>query len=123
MIKGSVFIVPLGNDRYRVGATYARTFDSLAPTAVNRTWLINQFKKYAALPFEVLFHGAGLRPTVPDRRPIVGTHPNYQSLSCINGLGSRGVLWAPFLADLLVKHLYLDTSLPDNLTVRRFMSL
>jgi glycine/D-amino acid oxidase-like deaminating enzyme len=123
MIKGSVFIVPLGNDRYRVGATYARTFDSLAPTAVNRTWLINQFKKYAALPFEVLFHGAGLRPTVPDRRPIVGTHPNYQSLSCINGLGSRGVLWAPFLADLLVKQLYLDTSLPDNLTVKRFMSL
>ena len=122
MIKGSVFIVPLGNDRYRVGATYARTFDSLAPTAVNRAWLINQFKKYAALPFEVLFHGAGLRPTVPDRHPIVGTHPNYQSLSCINGLGSRGVLWAPFLADLLVKHLYSDTSLPDNLQARRFLA-
>jgi glycine/D-amino acid oxidase-like deaminating enzyme len=123
MIKGSVFIVPLGNNRYRVGATYARTFEGSTPTAANRTWLINQFQKYTKLPFEVLFHGAGLRPTVPDRRPIVGTHPNFRSLSCVNGLGSRGVLWAPFLADLLVKHIYLNTSLPSNLQARRFMSL
>ena len=121
MIKGSVFIVPLGNDRYRIGATYARTFESLAPTAENKAWLMNQFKKYTSLPFEVLFHGAGLRPTVPDRRPIVGRHPKFPSLSCINGLGSRGVLWAPFLASLLVKHLYASALIPDELQIRRFM--
>ena len=122
MIKGSVFIVPLGNDRYRVGATYARTFESSTPTAANRTWLINQFQKYTKLPFEVLFHGAGLRPTVPDRRPVIGSHPNFRSLSCVNGLGSRGVLWAPFLAYQLVKHLYSDTPLPENLQTTRFMT-
>ena len=121
IIKGSVFIVPLGNDRYRVGATYERNFESLAPTAENKVWLMNQFRKYTNLPFEVLFHGAGLRPTVPDRRPIVGRHPKFPSLSCINGLGSRGVLWAPFLASLLVKHLYASALLPDELQLRRFM--
>ena len=121
MIKGSVFIVPLGNNRYRVGATYARTFEGSTPTAANRTWLINQFQKYTKLPFEVLFHGAGLRPTVPDRRPIVGRHPQFSWLSCINGLGSRGVLWAPYLASLLVKHLYTNAFLPDELQIRRFM--
>ena len=123
IIKGSVFIVPLGDDRYRVGATYSRTFESPAPTAENKAWLMDQFKKYVNLPFEVLFHGAGLRPTVPDRRPIVGRHPKFPFLSCINGLGSRGVLWAPFLADLLVKHLYANTFLPDELKIRRFMGL
>tara|TARA_E500000178_G_scaffold6919_1_gene6994 strand:+ start:902 stop:1939 length:1038 start_codon:yes stop_codon:yes gene_type:complete len=121
MIKGSVFVVPLGNDRYRVGATYARAFESLAPTAENKAWLMDQFKKYTDLPFEVLFHGAGLRPTVPDRRPIVGIHPQFPSLSCINGLGSRGVLWAPYLASLLVKHLYASAFIPDELQLRRFM--
>ena len=121
MIKGSVFIVPLGNDRYRVGATYARAFESLAPTAEKKAWLMNQFKKYTDLPFEVLFHGAGLRPTVPDRRPVVGRHPQFPSLSCINGLGSRGVLWAPYLASLLVKHLYASPFLPEDLQQRRFM--
>ena len=121
IIKGSVFIVPLGNDRYRVGATYARTFESLAPTAENKAWLMDQFKKYTDLPFEVLFHGAGLRPTVPDRRPFVGIHPQFPSLSCINGLGSRGVLWAPYLASLLVKHLYASAFIPDELQLRRFM--
>jgi hypothetical protein len=122
MIKGSIFIVPLGNDRYRVGATYARAFESSTPTAANRTWLIDQFQKYTKLPFEVLFHGSGLRPTVPDRYPIVGIHPNYRSLSYINGLGSRGVLWAPFLADQLVKHLYSSISIPVNLQASRFMT-
>ena len=121
IIKGSVFIVPLGNDRYRVGATYERNFESLAPTAENKVWLMNQFKKYTDLPFEVLFHGAGLRPTVPDRRPIVGRHPQFSSLSCINGLGSRGVLWAPYLASNLVKHLYANALLPYELQLRRFM--
>ena len=121
MIKGSVFIVPPRNDRYRVGATYARAFESLAPTTEKKAWLINQFKKYTDLPFEVLFHGAGLRPTVPDRCPVVGRHPKFTSLSCINGLGSRGVLWAPFLASLLVKHLYTNAFLPDELHIRRFM--
>ena len=121
IIKGSVFIVPLGNDRYRVGATYTRTFESLATTAENKTWLMNQLQKYTDLPFEVLFHGAGLRPTVPDRRPILGRHPQFSSLSCINGLGSRGVLWAPYLANLLVKHLYASALIPDELQLRRFM--
>ena len=121
IVKGSVFFVPLGNDRYRVGATYARTFESLAPTTENKVWLMKQFKKYINVPFEVLFHNAGLRPTVPDRRPIVGRHPQFSSLSCINGLGSRGVLWAPYLASLLVKHLYANALLPDELHLRRFM--
>lgn len=82
---------------------------------------MNQFKKYTDLPFEVLFHGAGLRPTLPDRRPVVGRHPQFSSLSCINGLGSRGVLWAPYLASLLVKHLYESAFLPEDLQLRRFM--
>lgn len=121
IIKGSVFIVPLGNDTYRVGATYARVFEDLNPTAQNKAWLVAQFKKYVSLPFEVVSHGAGLRPTVTDRKPIIGKHPQYPQLSCVNGLGSRGVLWAPFLAKLLIGRVFDDAFVPNDLCLSRFM--
>lgn len=121
MVKGSVFIVPLGNDIYRVGATYQREFEHDLPTTEGKQWLISQFKKLVALPFKVLYHGAGFRPTTPDRRPIVGHSPKHNSLWCLNGLGSRGVLWAPYLATLLVSELYGSDKIPDTLHSRRFL--
>ena len=38
------------------------------------------------------------RPAVRDRKPLIGTHPEFPALSIFNGMGSKGVLMAPFLA-------------------------
>ena len=122
IIKGSVFIVPIGSDTYRVGATYEREFVHILPSKSGKDWLVTQFKKVVDLPFEVLHHGAGLRPTTPDRKPIIGQHPNHDNLWCVNGLGSRGVLWAPFLTSLLVDALKGTQMIPDTLHIRRFFS-
>jgi len=122
IIKGSVFIVPIGSDTYRVGATYEREFDYVLPSKSGKDWLVTQFKKVVDLPFEVLHHGAGLRPTTPDRKPLIGQHPNHDNLWCVNGLGSRGVLWAPFLASLLVDTIKDTQMIPDTLHIRRFFS-
>ena len=120
IIKGPVFIVPHGNDVFRVGATYQRQFEHNLPTHENKQWLLSHFKKLVGLPFEVLHHGVGFRPTTPDRRPVIGCHPKHANLWCINGLGSRGVLWAPYLANLLVNALNDKRIIPEALDVRRF---
>lgn len=122
MLKSSVFIVPLGNDTYRVGATYDRDFVDIEPSLEGKEWLVAQFKKVVTLPFKVLFHGAGLRPTTADRKPILGQHSSYATLWCINGLGSRGVLWAPYLATLFVNALKGAQKVPYELDVRRFLT-
>lgn len=121
IIKGSVFIVPLGEDRYRVGATYNRDCEEASVTNKARIWLEEQISKYVKLPFTVLSHGAGLRPTVPDRRPLLGQHPKHPRLACINGLGSRGVLWAPYAAFLLTDSLFQGKSIPNEFDIHRFM--
>lgn len=121
ILKGSVFVVPLGDDMYRIGATYSRNFSSVHPTTAARTWLEEQLKKYIRLPYIVLSHGAGLRPTVPDRKPLIGRHPVHPVLTCINGLGSRGVLWAPYAASLLTNCLFREAIIPKALNLRRFM--
>ena len=120
MVKSSVFVVPLGDDIYRVGATYALEFKNNLPTQEAKAWLIAQFKKCTALPFEVLKHKAGFRPTVPDRRPIIGSHPEHKNIWCMNGLGSRGVLWAPYLAIGLVEALKDVQKISPSLDLARF---
>lgn len=44
---------------------------------------------------------AGIRPTVKDRRPLVGVHPKYKNLFILNGLGTHGALLAPYTATSL----------------------
>ncbi len=41
---------------------------------------------------------AGVRPTVKDRRPLIGTHPMHSQLHVLNGLGTRGVMLGPAMA-------------------------
>ncbi|MDA0889084.1 MAG: FAD-binding oxidoreductase [Bacteroidetes bacterium] len=120
IVKSSVFVVPLGNDVYRVGATYAREFENTFPTEEAKTWLETQFGKLTDLPFEIIHHGTGFRPTVPDRRPIIGSHPEHTNIWCVNGLGSRGVLWAPYLATRLVGALNNAQAISSGLNLTRF---
>ena len=48
---------------------------------------------------------AGIRPTTKDRRPLVGSHPEYKNVFVVNGLGTRGVMMSPFVAEQLFNHI------------------
>ena len=120
ILKSSVFVVPLGNDTYRIGATYTREFENDLPSEEAKAWLLAQFKKLTVLPFEVIYHGAGFRPNVPDRKPLIGHHPTNRNLWCINGLGSRGVLWAPYLSTKLLEMLKNAQTVLPQLNLTRF---
>ncbi|MEO0902698.1 MAG: FAD-dependent oxidoreductase [Bacteroidota bacterium] len=101
VIKSSVFIIPLGDDLYRVGATYKWKDKTNEPTQASREELLTKLKTFLKCSFEVVDHVAGIRPTVVDRRPLVGVHPIHQNLYCLNGFGSRGVLIAPYASEQL----------------------
>lgn len=54
---------------------------------------------------EILDIKSGLRPTVRDRKPIIGRHPAHPRLMCFNGLGTKGASLAPWLSGLLPGYL------------------
>lgn len=101
VIKSSVFIIPLGDDLYRVGATYKWKDKSNIPTQEAKSELLQKLDTFLACDYEIVDHVAGIRPTVADRRPLVGRHPKYGNLYVLNGFGSRGVMIAPFAAEQL----------------------
>jgi glycine/D-amino acid oxidase-like deaminating enzyme len=98
IINTSVFILPLGNDLFKVGATYNWEDKSNTLTEEGKQELVERIKEIISCDFEIVKHFAGVRPTVKDRRPLIGTHTKYKNIHILNGLGTRGVMLAPALA-------------------------
>lgn len=120
ILKSAVFLIPLGNDLYKVGATYAWQDKTQLPTAEGKRELLNKLDVFLKRPYEVKEHLAGIRPTVADRRPLVGIHPQFKRVSIVNGLGSRGVLVAPYAAGSLARFLYDKEDLDPVINIHRF---
>ena len=120
ILKGPVFIVPLGDDTYWVGATFNRTDKSTIPSEEGRQWLESKMDKMIEVPYTVVQHVAQIRPTVQDRRPLIGQHFIHKSLYVLNGFGSRGVLTAPTASKWLYDHIAHNQPLPAEVTLRRF---
>lgn len=120
IIKASVFSIPLGNAHYRVGATYQHNDTTHSPTESAKKLLLKKAKAFITCNFQVVDHTAGIRPTVVDRRPLIGQHPTYNNLYVLNGLGSRGVLGAPYVARQLFNTIEKRRILDPEINIQRF---
>lgn len=120
IVKSNVFIIPVGNDIYKVGATYNWNDKSDDLTDDAKEELINGLEELIDVEYEILEHVAGIRPTVKDRRPLVGNHYRHKKVYILNGLGTRGVLLAPYLADKLIQNIENNVPLDKNIDVARY---
>lgn len=101
IVNTNVFILPLGNDLFKVGATYNWVDKTNIATPEGKAELIEKINEILDCDYEIVEHLAGIRPTVKDRKPLLGTHREYKNLHVLNGLGTRGVMLAPFAANKL----------------------
>lgn len=120
LLKQNIFIVPLEADLYWVGTTYFRSYETLEPTPEGKTWLLTKLSEILRLPFEVVDHRAAVRPTVKDRRPFLGAHPDISGLWLFNGLGTKGTSLGPYWADHLTKHILEGQELDPEVNINRF---
>lgn len=120
ILNTSVFILPLGNNLYKVGATYNWSDKTDIPTEEGKAELIEKIKEIIQCDFEIIEHLAGVRPTVKDRRPLVGTYQNHKSIHILNGLGTRGVMLGPAMAKALFENIEYQIPLDRTIDIRRF---
>lgn len=121
IVNTSVFILPLGNDLFKVGATYNWKDKTDLPTEEGKAELIARIKEIISCDFEIIDHFAGVRPTVKDRRPLVGTHQKYESIHILNGLGTRGVMLGPAMAKALFENIEHQLPLNAAIDIDRFL--
>lgn len=120
IIKAAIFILPLGNDHFKVGATFNWSDKTNTPTREGRQELENKLKEILTCNYEVVDHEAGIRPTTGDRRPLLGVHKENGRLAVFNGLGTRGVMIAPLMAQKLYQFLENGVALDKDISISRF---
>ncbi len=112
-------LVPIGGNRYKFGATYAWDFEDARPTPEARALLEERLQELLTLPYAIRGQEAGIRPTVRDRKPLLGTVSSDPRIAIFNGLGSHGAIMAPALARDLMDYLEKDKALMKEVLVHR----
>ncbi|MBK9412701.1 MAG: FAD-binding oxidoreductase [Bacteroidetes bacterium] len=120
ILLSGMFIVPIGDHKFRCGATYEWKFENELPTESGKTKLLEMLNDVLKVDFEIIEHTSGVRPTVKDRRPVIGMHPEFSNVGIFNGLGTKGVSLAPYFANQFVEYLENGGSLNIEVDVRRF---
>ncbi|MDF4203781.1 FAD-binding oxidoreductase [Maribacter sp. SA7] len=121
VIKSSIFLIPLGNDLYKVGATYHRKDKDNITTEEAKNELLKKLDTLLDSSYKVVDHVAGMRPTVKDRRPLLGQHPKYDNLWLLNGFGSHGITIAPWAATSLYNRIEKEIPLLAEMNIARFI--
>jgi glycine/D-amino acid oxidase-like deaminating enzyme len=105
---------------YLVGATYENEFDSVEPTEKMLNELKRRLNKVLELEYTVVEHFAGIRPTVKDRRPLIGQHGDHQNLWIFNGMGSKAYSLAPLLSKELADSMVNNAPLHPEINYTRY---
>lgn len=121
VINKGVFILPVATNTYKVGATYEWVDLTIHPTEKGKSELIDKLKKVIRAPFDIIDHQAGIRPTVLDRRPLIGLHPKHPAVGIFNGMGTKGVMLAPYFAKQFSLFLNGRGNLLDEVNCLRFI--
>jgi len=119
ILNGGHWVLPTEPGEARVGATYVR--DGAGDAGEARAELERSATELlGAAVFSVLAQEAGQRVTTADRQPITGRDPGERRLGIFNGLGSKGTLLAPWLAEQWVRHLKDGAAFEPSVAVERF---
>lgn len=116
------FVLPLENRLFKIGSTYEWHDPSTNITEEAKNEILNNLTYITKEPVEVVSQEAGVRPTTRDRRPLIGTHPNFSNYHIFNGLGAKGYMLCPLLSKEFVSYLSGEMSLDKEVNILRYFN-
>ena len=118
-LEQKMLLIPVENGLFKTGSTTEwKTIDT-SPTAEGRQLIEDNLKLLINNKFEVVDHVAGIRPTVPDRRPLMGEHGILKGYYIFNGLGTKGYMMAPTLSREMCDHILEGAPLHEEVRIQR----
>ena len=121
-IHKKIVLLPIGNDHYICGATYEWDDLSFNKTEKGSDELLNDLKQIIGdkYVYKIIDHKAGVRPSVSDRRPLVGWHPVHNGIGILNGYGSRGLMVGPVATKNLLDNWQKGIEILPDWNIERF---
>lgn len=123
IFNSGIYIIPKGNNRFLVGATYDWKNINELPSQDGLSLLIKELDTLLECDYNITTHAAGVRPAIQDRRPVIGTHPLHPRIGIFNGLGTKGAMLAPYYAQQFADHITIGTPIDEEVDVKRFSHL
>lgn len=120
--KRGAYAVHQGNHQYKVGSNYHWDNGNEQPDEKGHQELSKKTEQLINGEFKVVQHVAGIRPTTKDRRPVLGQHPTHEGLYLFNGLGTKGVMLAPYFSKVMADLILLKKEIPEEVNLTRFNS-
>lgn len=123
ILNSSIYIIPLGSDRYKVGATYNWKDIDEIPSREGVQMLKFELDKMISVDYQIIGHQASVRPAIQDRKPVIGFHPEFKSIGIFNGLGTKGAMLSPYYANMMANYMIDETPIDKDVSVDRFSNL
>ncbi len=123
IVNRGVFMIPKGDNTYRVGATYDWKNLNETLSKSGKSELTEKLQAVYIGNSKVVKGIAGIRPATKDRRPFIGQHPKHSSLYVFNGFGSKGVSMVPYFAQHFADCLESGRSIEKEVNINRYFSL
>ena len=126
LLKKKVFILPTSKKYFKIGATYSWKWDTSSEEAAHKieedkTELLKaHLEEITTANYKVVAVETGIRPSIKDRRPLIGQHPTRTDVYMFNGMGTRGCFMAPLLVEEFIAHLENGTELNNEVSLNRF---
>ena len=121
IVKQSIFVVPILKSTYWIGSTNENHYSTFQPTPEGKAHLVGKLQKVFMPKYAIVNHLSGLRATVKDRRPILGTHPDHPRIHLFNGMGTKGASLAPYWSEQLLNHILSNQPLDSIVSYHRFL--
>ena len=119
-VHAGKWLAPVTTDQYWAGSTYEWNQLDCSPTEQGRSDILHGIDRFLVKPAQILEHVAGVRPAVSDSHPVIGRHPEIPWFGFLNGLGTKGVLHAPLMAQRLCELLLEGTEPPPEVSLSRW---
>lgn len=120
ILKNQNFLVHLKDKLFWFGSNYERNPSSPFPTENTYLRMLDFLDQHACFSYKVIAQRTGLRPTVPDRRPLVGRIPSIENAFIFNGMGAKGGSLSPWCAKQLLAFLDKEQQIPDEIDLQRY---
>ncbi|MDA7804233.1 FAD-binding oxidoreductase, partial [Crocinitomix sp.] len=119
-INRNLFIMPLKDNLFKIGSTYNWQLEEPIVTVEGKKDMLDRLAAFTSFDYTIIEHKAGIRPTVSDRRPLLGQHKSIKNAFIFNGLGTKGVMIAPYFSEQLFRHACYGDELDVEVDIKRF---
>ena len=119
-LKKKHFIFPLDKETHYYGGTYDPIERKNKIDDFAKKQLVDGLSEFYPHDFKIEEINFGFRPTVKDRRPILGNHQQHPNFYVFNGLGARGILNGCYFSKDLFEHIENGKPLHPEVNLKRF---